>query len=67
LTLESFEYGDPPDVVERRRGRTCRYCKKLGHDATPGYEKWFCRIGKMKAARAVEQTEKCEKYSVDKQ
>jgi hypothetical protein len=66
LTLESFEFGDPPDVVEHRRGRTCRGCKKLGYDATPGYEKWTCRLGKMKAAKAVEVTEKCEKFALFK-
>jgi len=66
LTLESFEFGDPPDVVERRRGRTCRGCKKLGYDATPGYEKFFCKLGKMKAARSLEVTEKCAKFVVDR-
>jgi hypothetical protein len=66
LTLQSWEFGDPPDVVERRRGSTCHGCKKLGRDETPGYEKWFCRIARVKSAKRVEEMARCVKFSLDK-
>jgi hypothetical protein len=60
--LERWEFGDPADVAERRQAATCAGCHALGHDQTPGFRKYFCKLGKCKAAIALGNMNKCSKY-----